>query len=65
MGIAWGLITLHRPYKGNLLDTSETWIPFHCLMCRIGILVVGILYGEKIGDLDVTISLRNHGMTTI
>ena len=60
MGISWGLIPLHRPYKGNLLDTSGTWTPFHCLMCGIGLLVVGILYGGKPWDLDVTISLRNH-----
>ena len=66
MGIAWsGLIPLHRPYKGNILDTSGTGTPFDCLMCRIGLLVVGMLYGETPKDLDVTISLRNHGMTTI
>ena len=65
MGIAWGLLPLHRPYKGNLLHTSRTWAPFHCLMCRIGLLVVGMLYGENPGDLDVTISLRNDGMATI
>ena len=65
MGIAWGLIPLHRPYKGNLLDTSGTWTPFNCLMCRIGILVIGMVYGENPTDLDVTISLINHGMTTI
>ena len=65
MGIAWGIIPLHRPDKGNLLDTSGTWTSFHCFMCRIGLLVVGILYGENPGDLDVTISLINHGITTI
>ena len=65
MGIAWGLIPLHRPYKGNLLDTSGTWTPFHCLMCRVCLLFIGMLYGENPGDLDVTISLINHGITTI
>ena len=65
MGISWGLIPLHRPYEGNILDTSETWTPFHCLMCRIDILVVGMLYGVNLGDLDVTISSRNHGITTL
>ena len=65
MGIAWGLIPLHRTYKGNLLDTSGKWTPFHCLMWRIGLLVVGMLYGENPGDLDVSIYLRNHGMNTI